>query len=104
VFTGLDALGQDTKTTGLRQRNHSAEKLATLVVSIEGASVDFYDVTRRPLKVTEIGVAGAEIIDPLLKLAAGGPDARVFYLSVPGGRSTARFSSTRLRMTSNASF
>jgi hypothetical protein len=44
--------------------NHSAEKLATLVVLIEEASVDFYDVARQPLKVTEIGMASAKIIDP----------------------------------------
>jgi hypothetical protein len=48
----------------LRKRNHSTEKLATLVVLIEEASVDFYDVARQPLKVTEIGMASAEIIDP----------------------------------------
>ena len=104
MFNGLDTLGQDTKTAGLCKRNHSAEKLATLVVLIEEASVDFYDVARQPLKVTEIGMASAEIIDPQLRLAAGDPDASVFYSSVPGARRAARFSSTRLRMTSNASF
>jgi len=66
VFNCLDTLGQDTKTAGLCKRNHSAEKLATLVVLIEEASVDFYDVARQPLKVTEIGMAGAKIIDPQL--------------------------------------
>jgi hypothetical protein len=39
-----------------------------------------------------------------IKLASGDPDASVFYLSVPGAVRPARFSSTRLRMTSNASF
>jgi hypothetical protein len=34
VFNGLDTLRQNTKTTGLCKRNHSAEKLATLIVLI----------------------------------------------------------------------
>ena len=59
-----DTLGQDTKTAGLRKRNHSTEKPATLVVLVEEAPVDFYDVARQPPKVTEIGVASAKIIDP----------------------------------------
>ena len=104
MFNGLDTFGQNTKTTGLRKRNHSTEKLATLIVLIEETPVDFYDVARQPLKVAEIGMASAEIIDPQLRLAACDPDARVFYLSVPGAVRPARFSSTRLRMTSNASF
>src|SRR5882672_1409122 len=54
VFNGLDALGQDTKATRLCKRNHPTEKLATLIVLIEEAPVDLYDVTRQPLKVTEI--------------------------------------------------
>jgi hypothetical protein len=35
-------------------------------VLVEEALVDFYDVTRQALKVTEIGMAGAKIIYPRL--------------------------------------
>ena len=64
MFNGLDTFGQNTKTTGLRKRNHSTEEFATLIVLIEETSINLYDVARQPLKVTEICVAGAKIIDP----------------------------------------
>ena len=42
------------------------EKLATLVVLLEEAPVDFHDVARQSLQVTEICMAGAKIIEPQL--------------------------------------
>ncbi len=64
VFRGLDTFGQNTKAARLRKRNHATEKLATLVVLIEKTPVDFHDIARQPLQVTEICMAGAKIIEP----------------------------------------
>src|SRR5262249_25547824 len=66
MFRGLDALHRHAKAARLRERNDAAEQLPPLFVSRQEASVDLHDIAQQTLKILEIRVSRAEIVQPPL--------------------------------------
>ena len=64
MFRGLDALDRHPKAACLGERDDASQKLPSLFGSCQEAPVDLHDVAGEVLEIFEVGVAGAEIVQP----------------------------------------
>src|ERR1700721_4857320 len=89
VFYCLDAFHDHLQAAGLGEIDHSTEQLPALFVFGEKAPVDLDDMARQVLKIFEVRISRAEVVEPdldadgrkfaqALQCIAGGVDGGVF--------------------------